>query len=340
MAKLRKNLFVIAKLSFAVGLVVWLVQTGRLDLSSASILLEDTKLLLACAMMWLISAIICNSMRWHLLVSAIGIRLSRWRAIQISMVGLAFNTFLPGSVGGDLIKALYLYRNHPGGEKTPALLTIILDRILGLCALFLLALPLILWQWASLTSNPLLLSLCVTTVCIAMGMVLFIAGVFVPWKDGRDPFARLFALKIVGFSFLEKIYRALRFYRQKPGTILKALGVSTLSQLAVLSGVGLIADRMIGSGELDILRYAAIMPLGILATAIPLAPGGLGVGHVAFGTLFSIIGIDQGANIYNVFFVMVTVPNLLGLVQYMVLKNQRLAYADAVEPRSGGTLGA
>jgi hypothetical protein len=43
--------------------------------------------------------------RWHLLLEAMDIRLTQARTLVLNMVGAFYNTFMPGSTGGDLIKA-------------------------------------------------------------------------------------------------------------------------------------------------------------------------------------------------------------------------------------------
>ena len=50
------------------------------------------------------------------------------------------------------------------------------------------------------------------------------------------------------------------------------------------------------------MTFASVAPLAILVTALPLAPGGMGVGHVAFEEVLGIVGISGGANIFNLFF--------------------------------------
>ena len=42
---------------------------------------------------------------------------------------------MPGAVGGDIIKAFYVCREN-SQRKTPVLLSILLDRIIGLLGLF------------------------------------------------------------------------------------------------------------------------------------------------------------------------------------------------------------
>jgi hypothetical protein len=72
-------------------------------------------------------------LRWHLLVCAVGLPFSRYNAIRLGLVGYYFNTFLPGSIGGDIIKAFAIAREQ--SRRTVAVATVLIDRIIGLWAL-------------------------------------------------------------------------------------------------------------------------------------------------------------------------------------------------------------
>lgn len=57
--------------------------------------------------------------------------------------------------------------------------------------------------------------------------------------------------------------------------------------------------------------------------ALPISPGGIGVGHVAFDKLFQMIGQSQESNIFNIFLLSQLILNLLGAVPYLSLKSPR-----------------
>ncbi len=72
-------------------------------------------------------------LRWHLLVVAVGLPFRRYNAIRLGLVGYYFNTFLPGSIGGDIIKAYAIAKEQ--SRRTVAVATVLIDRIIGLWAL-------------------------------------------------------------------------------------------------------------------------------------------------------------------------------------------------------------
>ena len=72
---------------------------------------------------------------WHAL------RTADWRwmlaafaAAGLFFIGAFFNQFLPGTTGGDLVRVLYLMRDHPG-HRTAGFLSVAVDRLLAVLVL-------------------------------------------------------------------------------------------------------------------------------------------------------------------------------------------------------------
>src|SRR5579863_6733435 len=74
--------------------------------------------------------------RWYLLVRAQAFAFELKDAVRYVFVGMVMNYVAPGAVGGDLFKAVLLARDQTS-RRTVAVATVLLDRILGMLALFL-----------------------------------------------------------------------------------------------------------------------------------------------------------------------------------------------------------
>ena len=68
-----------------------------------------------------------------------------------------------------------------------------------------------------------------------------------------------------------------------------------------------------------------LIPLGFLVNALPLTPGGLGVGEVAFDKLFALAGLAGGVEALLAWRVLTTVIDISGLVFYL---QERQTYID------------
>jgi hypothetical protein len=69
--------------------------------------------------------------------------------------------------------------------------------------------------------------------------------------------------------------------------------------------------------EAPVMSYFLLVPLGLLVTAIPVSPAGLGVGQVAFLALFHLVGASQGANLFTLYMASYVVINLTGALLYL-----------------------
>ncbi len=81
-------------------------------------------------------AIVLTQLRWFLLVWALEFRFSVRDALRLGFLGYACSYVMLGSLGGDAVKAIALARKQES-RRAVAVATILLDRILGLLALFL-----------------------------------------------------------------------------------------------------------------------------------------------------------------------------------------------------------
>ena len=56
--------------------------------------------------------------------------------------------------------------------------------------------------------------------------------------------------------------------------------------------------------------------------AIPISPAGLGVGHAIFDILFRYFSVDNGASLFNLFFIVTIFLHLLGGIPYIFSKKR------------------
>ena len=78
------------------------------------------------------------TVRWQILLRIQGITLRWLRTFAIVMIGLFFNMFLPGLVGGDAMRLYFVFKCAPR-QKTRATLSVAMDRILGMLSILFLA---------------------------------------------------------------------------------------------------------------------------------------------------------------------------------------------------------
>jgi uncharacterized protein (TIRG00374 family) len=207
--------------------------------------------------------------RWWLLLRGLQVPIGLWRSVQINLVGTFYNTFMPGQTGGDLIKAYYAAKNA-AGFRTRAVLSVILDRLIGLLALVIMGGVCASLQW----HIPQCRQVAIAAMILVGGTALAISIMAItPLRQalGLDwLLARLPMQEKLG-----KAVEALRTYKRHPGQFLLLLGMSfpvhaTIVISAMFAGWAFALP-------LQWAYYWVVVPTITLAGALPISPQGAGV---------------------------------------------------------------
>jgi uncharacterized membrane protein YbhN (UPF0104 family) len=91
---------------------------------------------LAAVLLYLVGQSI-TAWRWQLIARAVGFRETLGRVVAWYYIGMFFNLFGPSTVGGDVVRSLYL--GAPTSKRALALNTVIFDRLSGLTMLVIVA---------------------------------------------------------------------------------------------------------------------------------------------------------------------------------------------------------
>jgi len=254
-----------------------------------------------------------TSWRLCLLLEPRGLHLSFGSSLRLSLIGAFFNTFLPGGAGGDIVRMYYAIRGNQG-QRTEMATIILLDRVFGTFALV--ALPLLLAPlFPSLfLSAPILRGLlwiaAGASVAMLGGLTICCVG---PGDDGSLLF-RLFQKAPLG-RYVKRVYVTIRAYRYDRGILVSVVAISLLVQSLLVVVMLLLVHVTSPDG----VRWsmAVLIPFGFLVNTLPLTPGGLGVGEVAFHTLFQLGGFTGGVEALLGWRVLTTLIDLPGLFFYL-----------------------
>jgi uncharacterized protein (TIRG00374 family) len=226
---------------------------------------------------------IVTAWRWSWLVHALGLTLSAADAIRYTLYGIFFNLVVPGATGGDVVKAYYAARRT--GIATKAVVSVFVDRAVGLFALVLLA-------GAVLFLGPDRegYALPRTIVGVVMGGVLLFVTLVLSRRI-RQALGLSALLRRLPFRHVwAEVDAAFHLYRRHPGSLGLGLLVS-LGNHAASAGCAWLLARALGLEEVSLGAALAIVPVVTLLSAIPLLPGGWGVGEMAFAFFFAPLGV-------------------------------------------------
>src|SRR5947208_500655 len=118
---MKKKIFTVIQVLVTVGILCWIFRDGKKDI-------EMKDKLCQARLIWIVAGIaaygiveILAAFRWQILLRVQGVQLGIWRVLNLLMIGILFNLFMPGGTGGDVIKIFYLFKEIPG-KKAGALL--------------------------------------------------------------------------------------------------------------------------------------------------------------------------------------------------------------------------
>jgi glycosyltransferase 2 family protein len=286
--------------------------------------------------------LIITFLRWHLLVRAVDLPFSRYNAVRLGLVGFYFNTFLPGSIGGDVVKAYAIARES--NRRTLAVATVLIDRIVGLWALiwFVALVGSAFWILDDkLLRNETLRAIILSTIIfVIVSMTIWFALGFL-----SDDMAARLANRLDGKSRLRhsmaELWRACWMYRKRSRAVLIAMLVTLVAHagwvlvfhFSVLAFPPPNASEEAG----DLAEHAIIVPVGMTVSAFVPLPGGIGVGEAAFGRLYTILGKPEVNGVVGCMSQRV-ITYSLGLLGYIIYLRMRRGIP--VENTGGETAGA
>lgn len=280
--RVKTILIYMLKFALAGGLIYYMINSDQMNLSAVYEAKSNYPLLVL-AFLMILSASFINFYRWSLLLKGQDIHLCAKDIISLCFIGLFFTTVLPGAVGGDLVKSVYITKKTPN-KKAAAVTTILLDRIIGAAALIMIAAVGLLLHYRTFMQQPALRTLGITILLVLIGIVLFTL-LMLSRRVNRNKKWRALLGSLPLSNIIIKIYDAFHAYRNKHKYLTLALIVSFGTHAFNILAFYTIT-RALGFDSLNIYTYLFIVPIGMITTAIPISPAGIGVGQAAFMKLF------------------------------------------------------
>lgn len=293
------------KFALAVAILYWLWQSDRVDFSIFKKILNPIDLAILIGLAF--TSLFFFSYRLHLLLRDHGFGQSYFQAWRLAMMGLFFNYTLPGGTGGDLAKIYYLAKSN--AERRGLVVgLVVLDRLLGLYGMVAMAMVSFVLRPTAMFGEPdlwILFGMTTTVFLVLTGIIWW------AFKHAKRP-------REVKQDWLKKVYDIVVLLPNKK-LFIKALCVTWLSQIASVL-ILFFGATAAGYQNLDMLSFFVVAPLGFILTAIPISPGGIGVGQVAFYALFKVYtdsSSDLGPSVVTLYQVLLFVISLSGLYYYL-----------------------
>lgn len=327
------------KIAVAVALLVALFAFDEdLQLSELSAA-KDHAQFLVFGLLSFLCAFSLTVVRWHLVLQSLEVPARFGDVVRLGWIGLLFSQIFPGSTGGDLVKGFYIARESPD-QRAEAVLSVVLDRVLGLTALMLVGGLALAFNHQEVFANENLRR--VAILLTIFGVAVILGGGLVAWEGfWRQSWLRGITERLPGRRLLGRLARALWTVKGKRKLLVACLLLSLIIHTFNITTVVLLAAALLG--ELPPLgAYFFLVPIILLATALPLTPGGVGVGEWVSQVLFQFVpGQPDGGLIMILVRLNVIAASLPGIYFYARGKKDleeavRAAEEDAMALSIGG----
>ncbi|HKP95658.1 MAG TPA: lysylphosphatidylglycerol synthase transmembrane domain-containing protein [Fibrobacteria bacterium] len=280
-------------LKFALGAAaLWaLIRSGALDPALVGQAFVAHPWLCLCAFLsYLFVVVMPAGLRWFLLIRQAGLKADPGRVFSLQMIGLFFNSLIPGGTGGDLIKGYYLFKEHDAREQSLALTSIAMDRFIGLYSLLCVAMAMTLANHGLWKDSPSLKLNSLFYAGVFLAFTGLIAFFFSPWSARLLEHPKMH--RVPGGRFLRGLSQSLLVYRSRPSGLLLplALGILVDCGLILLYYFSALSLGM----DLPLAVHGFVVPTLTMINGIPISPSGLGVGEAAGKMIYGNLGVTQG----------------------------------------------
>ena len=280
MDKLRKHAITVLKLLVSAALIYFIFT--KLDLAElVAILKKAHPLYIVMAAVFLVASKVIAAFRLNLYFHQLGVFLTQKSNLKLYLLGMFYNLFLPGGIGGDAYKGYVIQKNYPVPTKR-VVSALLLDRLSGLLLIFLYS-----CLFAIFMKNEYLASYRITIGILA------VLSLVVVWAINKKWFTSLHAVfwKSFGFSALVQGTQLVSIV-----FILKALSIS-----------------------LNTVAYLFVFMLSSIVSVVPLTIGGIGSRELTFFYGADILGLDENTavGVSMVFFLITAIVSLFGVFYHL-----------------------
>ena len=236
------------------------------------------------ALLIYVLALLISAERARIVLLSVPVNISRPINLRLCWLGMFYNFFLPGGVGGDGYKVYWLHRRHDVSMRSvvEALLT---DRLSGLTAICFYTVAYAAFRSGLLNSLP------TFAPYQKYLLILLPIGLLVYWSV-----VRMMSARLVRSSF---VALALSFLIQ---------GLQMCTAVAILQSLG-----GVGSHLTD---YLFLFLLSSIASAVPVTLGGVGARELAFMFGSHHLGINEhiAISLSLIFYVVSLLSSLPGII--------------------------
>ena len=302
---LKRYLWMLFRVGLAGG-IVWFLISRHLADFKLGLARFNYWWLIPAALAYYAHMLYC-SVRWYRVAALINVKMSLAESFWVTMQSYFWTLVIPGgAIGGDVARLAIVSKRQPAGSKVEGVFTIIMDRIIGMVALFALTIVLVLLAWNQL------INVSIEGVELSRGFkVLGIVGLLLMCLFGIAAMLALFCHRpLLRISLFARIFEWCN--RRAHGTLdrliaatdvyarnWKALIVLTFNSVFLVHLMTAVAMLFLicglGVTPIDVLGVFTALTIGNIAGLIPFTVSGIGLRDITVLALLQ--ATDMGGNL-------------------------------------------
>ncbi|MBX9654415.1 flippase-like domain-containing protein [bacterium] len=258
------------------------------------------------------TSVFLGAIRWQWLLQSHDLDPGLREATRLTWMGYLSNNILPGATGGDLVKAYTIARRTPG-KRTSAVMTVLLDRVIGLLALIILgALGVAIKATRDGIDSTGRLVLTMLAIAVVGGIVFFSRRIRIIFR-----ISAFFDRIPMGHHF-KRIDDSLFHYRDHKMQLARCVGIGLFIWLLTIGGIYLMGESI--SMSVPFVDYFICLPVIFSAGAVAPSIAGLGVLEGLFQHFFGAVGAAPSTAValcllYRLAILIVSIPGAYPLYQ-------------------------
>ncbi|MBI4684735.1 MAG: flippase-like domain-containing protein [Nitrospirae bacterium] len=239
-----------------------------------------------------------STIRWKLLLPE---EFRSKNLFSYYLIGSFFNTFMPGLVGGDVVKTYYLYKKTNKGSLSLA--SVFMDRYVGFISLMIIGLTAFIIGFDYVKGS-------IIEWLLPAIILLFLISSLV-----------IFGLRLgKGIRLLSEFYNYFDEYRNQRILIMKTICLSFVVQIMNTISIYVVT---LGLGQhISLIYFFIFFPIIVTIAALPISISGIGIREGAFVLLFGLVGVkpEIATAMSFAWFLSVAFGGLAGLFEYLRIK--------------------
>ncbi len=282
---MNRTFLLAVKLILSAGLLVYLLQS--VDLADVfRHVIEGQHSLFAVAILIYSVTVLLSTVRWKVLLDALGGEATFKSLIQSYLVATFFSNFLPSNVGGDVVRVRDTAK--AAGSHTASLTVAVLDRVIGFVALYVIAATAFLFGGSMVRglAGARVILLGLTVLFIVLGAIFLRSGLVTAIVERLG--LRRFTW---AYGRFESVQTAVNAYRAQKTALVEAFLLSLVLQFLGVSYFFMVARAL--KIPLEFMACLLMVPLCVLIQAIPISFNGWGLREGVYVVYFNQVGLPR-----------------------------------------------